>query len=76
MSEMRNKPYDMFGIKFCGDKNVKIDVKERYFLKRLGIKVTGICVRSRNLLCYFLNCAKLQGEIQKTMHNTIRIQKL
>ena len=53
---MSNKPYDMFGIKFCSEKNVKIDVKEIHFLKRLGIKVTAVCVRRRDLLCCFLIC--------------------
>ena len=41
MSEMRrNKPYDMFGIRLHSDSNVKIDARELYLLKRLGIKVT------------------------------------
>lgn len=46
MSEMRtNKPYDMFGIRLHSDSNVKIDARELYLLKRLGIKVTQICIR-------------------------------
>lgn len=46
MSEMRrNKPYDMFGIRLHSDSNVKIDARELYLLKRLGMKVTQVCIR-------------------------------